>query len=93
MTHGIYPDDLASRLKDRVGKKYRPSNGTEGDIFMDAWCGRCRHDDYDGGKYCPIIGRTMAHEINEADYPTEWQYGDDGQPKCTAFELAANLKQ
>jgi len=29
-------------------RPYRPSNGTEGDIFMAQWCERCALADYDG---------------------------------------------
>ena len=35
--------------------------------------------------WCEIIGRTFAYRVDEPEYPSEWQYGEDGQPKCTAF--------
>ena len=88
---GIYPDDLAERLQARAGKKYRPSNGTEGNIFQHNWCQDCKHDaafraDPDRGEGCVIIAKALTFDIEDAEYPNEWQYGDDGQPRCTAFE-------
>jgi hypothetical protein len=55
---------------------YRPSNGTEGEGFMAAWCARCQRDqasrdDPGGFDGCEIIGRTMALAIDHADYPRE----------------------
>lgn len=70
-------------------RKYRPSNGTEGDWFMGLWCAKCERDkatragDFTNG--CEIIVRTMAHSIDEPEYPSEWQHRDNG-PICTAFQ-------
>lgn len=95
MTHGIYPPELATELEKRAGQKYRPSNGTEGAVFMEAWCCRCQRDrsmregepvdECDDNELCPIIGDTMAYSTEDPGYPVEWQYGKDGQPCCTAF--------
>jgi hypothetical protein len=63
-------------------KLYRPSNGTEGDSFMSAWCERCRKGWKDGG--CAIVGLTMALDMDDPNYPREWRYVDD-KPTCTAF--------
>lgn len=66
---------------------YRPSNGTEGDGFMSRHCYQCKHDDGGiGERVCEIIGNTMAYDIDEPEYPTEWRYGEDGRPTCTKFE-------
>lgn len=65
---------------------YRPSNGTEGDCFMSAFCERCANDSEDDP--CEIIGRTMALDVDELGYPTEWirDVGPwPGNPRCTAF--------
>lgn len=83
-THAIYPDDFAKVLIERAGQKYRPSNGTEGDCFFEAWCWQCASDQ-SVPEGCQIIGATMAYDVNDPDYPQEWQYGKDGQPCCTAF--------
>jgi len=64
---------------ERAGEKYRPSNGTEGDLFIGAWCHQCQYI------ACPIVGLTMAYSVEDDEYPEEWQYAHDGQPCCTAF--------
>ena len=95
MNQQIYPESLAERLKARAGEKYRPSNGTEGEYFFAAWCRNCQRDkamregcdldDCDDNERCNIIAATMAFQVDEDGYPQEWQYGEDGQPRCTAF--------
>ena len=70
----------------KTGQKYRPANGSEGDYFMSKWCDRCSKDDMENNVMCPIIGQTMAFDVDEPGYPKEWQYGEDGKPLCTAFE-------
>lgn len=94
----LFPDDLAERFKDRAGKPYRPSNGTEGEVFMAHWCETCRH--YAEVAFAESLGvnprdcandiifKAMCHEPGEPEYPTQWQYGEDGQPRCTAHEPA-----
>lgn len=67
--------------------KYRPSNGTEGESFMERYCYRCKHESPQAP--CPIIGNTMAHDVDDEQYPTEWIYGADGKPTCTKFEPIA----
>lgn len=77
--------------------KFRPSNGTEGDIFFSGWCHQCTRDkamsegkDYDectDDEMCKIIGATMCYYIDDAEYPSEWIY-KDGTPTCTAFVKA-----
>lgn len=67
-------------------RPYRPSNGTQGDIFMAEWCENCalaKFDDPD--RACDINLRAMAHDIGEKAYPAEWQYSNGGVPICTAF--------
>lgn len=88
----IYTDSMAERLKPRAGRKWRPSNGTEGEIFSACFCERCVHDAgyrNDTGDGCGIIARTLAYDLTDPKYPSEWQIGPDGQPTCTAFEEEA----
>lgn len=85
----IYPDDAAERLKSSAGHPYRPSNGTEGEIFAEAWCSACSRRHGFAGQGCTIFVASMAHGIGEPGYPVEWQYGADGQPACTGFRDAA----
>lgn len=91
----IYPKRFAAMLVERVGQKYRPSNGTEGAMFIDAWCANCERDygmmaglpleECDDNRICDIIGDTYLFALDHPKYPSEWQYGNDGQPRCTAF--------
>lgn len=88
MNQSILSERLAAAYVKHAGEKYRPSNGTEGQLFLDAFCRRCQrdgHGDDDDGQRCEINGLTMIYQVGEAEYPTEWQYGKDGQPCCTAF--------
>lgn len=80
--------DDAYRAPD--GTLYRPSNGTEGDYFQEAWCARCKADRAyreSGGKEagCDLIARSMAFKVDEPRYPKEWVWRD-GYPVCTAFD-------
>ena len=61
--------------------RYRPSNGTEGDWFDGKFCSRCKKNGP-----CEIIFNSMIYESDEAPYPKEMIYGEDGEPQCTAFE-------
>ena len=63
-------------------KLYRPANGTEGMIFMAAFCDRCKLE-----PTCKIMLSTMAYDTTDAEYPTEWRYVDD-KPTCTAYKDA-----
>ena len=98
MNQAIYPADFATMLVKRAGEKYRPSNGTEGQLFLDAFCRRCQRDaamrtgvgSPSDEQRCEIIGLTMIHDTDEPEYPTAWQYGKDGQPCCTQFVEAGN---
>lgn len=76
-------------------EKYRPSNGTEGAIFMDAWCSECARDaamnggmeldECDDNQLCTIIADTHCYEVDDPNYPDAWRYGADGRPCCAAF--------
>lgn len=94
MNQAIYPARLAVAYVKHAGEKWRPSNGTEGECFFAAWCCQCQRDkamregaDFDecDDEQCNLIARSFAHDVDDAEYPTEWQYGKDGQPCCTAF--------
>lgn len=74
-------------------KLYRPSNGTEGESFIEDMCGNCERDrafreDPDRNDGCPILAASYAFNIDDPRYPQEWQYvwfGGDECPTCTAF--------
>lgn len=91
----IFPPSYAEILRASAGQKYRPSNGAEGEIFFDAWCYQCQRDksmregapleECDDNERCNIIADTFAYAVDHPKYPAAWQYGEDGQPCCTAF--------
>lgn len=95
MSKKIYPDDYAAMLVKHAGEKWRPSNGTEGDVFMSMNCHQCEFgkfmregmhfDDAEEHERCAIVGVTFVLDVEDEGYPVEWQYGTDGQPTCTAF--------
>ena len=68
-----------------VNNSYRPSNGTEGESFVDEYCMNCLHCDPDpnGKKQCEILLATLCFSPNEPEYPREWIYDALGNPKCT----------
>lgn len=68
-------------------KKYRPSNGSEGDWFMDKYCMNCLHCDPnpEGKKQCEILLRSLVYGANEPEYPTEWTYDENDKPICTSY--------
>lgn len=84
----------ASAGREPPTEPYRPSNGTEGEIFMHNWCERCTRDaahrrnaDAPG---CKIIAYMMAFDIDDPEYPKQivrtagvpW---GEGNPRCTSF--------
>lgn len=91
MGRGIFhPDDAAKFFASQAGKPYRPSNGSEGEIFYAAWCSDCAADegfrnDPDRCDSCPIVANALCFDIADPEYPKEWVYGADGQPMCKAF--------
>ena len=69
---------------------YRPSNGTEGDLFMAEWCGNCKRANFDDpDQACMIQLLALAHKIDDPNYPAEWNYTNGGIPQCTAFTTEA----
>lgn len=65
-------------------EKYRPSNATEGHGFIGHWCGNCAR-----AETCMIPYRTMAFDVEDPDYPVEWQRASTG-PVCTSFVHAGD---
>lgn len=64
---------------------YRPSNSTEGEVFFDRWCRRCRRDYVENEEPCSIQTATMFLRVDDPDYPKEWVVGAAG-PGCTAYD-------
>ena len=64
---------------------YRPSNGTEGEYFMNEYCYRCAKDDPEKDILCPIIIASMGYDIEDEGYPSDtWVYFNE-KPTCLAF--------
>lgn len=76
---------------DQAGKPYRPSNGTEGEMFQERYCYRCVHDANEDSP-CEILTAAMVFGLEDAGYPREWLYDANGRPSCTAF-LIDNPKE
>lgn len=83
--------DLAA-FNGTVIRKYRPSNGVEGEAFKWEFCYRCAKygAPYTETQPCQIEAKTLILGENEQGYPNEWRYGEgeNPDPLCTAFELA-----
>lgn len=67
-------------------KPYRPSNGTEGEMFMEEFCFHCARDakfreTQDGEDGCPILADTYVYEKDDPKYPKEWVYDPDKMVK------------
>jgi len=59
-------------------------------VFMERWCYRCRHDSAPDD-FCPIVATTMAFDIDDPEYPSEWVQNEDGiGGYCTAFKDATD---
>ena len=81
----LFPADLALKFyASSAGKSYCPANGTEANLWMDRWCGKCAKDSQKSP--CQILGWVIVCEKNDSGYPKELQYSSKGQPICTAFE-------
>lgn len=64
-------------------KKYLPSNGSEGIIFMYQFCFQCSKE-----KRCPILTKTMIGE--QVD---QWIYNENDIPVCTSFKMIGTSNQ
>lgn len=62
-----------------MAEKYRPSNGSEGEWFMSEFCCKCA-----AYNICKIWPATMAYNIDDPKYPSQWVEDDEGVT-CTSF--------
>lgn len=58
---------------------YRPSNQSELDVFESQRCAACAKSDD-----CDIPLRSMAHRIDDPEYPHEWVFFEE-RPFCKAY--------
>lgn len=61
-------------------KKYRPSNGTEGECFYYEFCFKCQKH-----LSCRIPEKTQDYLVDHPKYPSAWQYKND-IPVCIKFK-------
>ena len=71
-------------------KLYRPSNGSEGDWFINKYCNNCIHGKYEHtgdiqDKPCDILSSSFCYGIEDEKYPKEWQYDENNKPCCTNY--------
>jgi len=59
-------------------RAYRPSNGSEGEMFREVWCWRCKkeqaHLSDPETNGCDILTRTLFVSVADSRYPKEWVY-------------------
>lgn len=60
---------------------FRPSNGTQADIFFADFCEQCKSN-----VGCRIRSAAMSHTEDDPNYPKEWIAYANGSATCTAFE-------
>jgi len=66
-----------------MNKPYYPSNGTEGMVFVEMWCVKCKRDPASRN----IKSRTSCSILMNSIFigqPKQWVYIDD-KPTCTSF--------
>ena len=77
-------------MSQKVIRYYMPSNGSEGDFFIEKWCMNCACDNQyqsdviivqHGSVQCSIIDDSML-----GNHVDQWRYGDDDKPMCTGFK-------
>jgi hypothetical protein len=66
---------------------YRPSNGAEGDRFIEKYCENCIHEDFENEKFCPILSRSYGGQVKA------WICDDDySNARCTHFNHKEIIK-
>lgn len=80
-----------------AGRPYRPSNGTEGEIFESMWCDHCERDrafreDMTKADGCPILADVQIMEVGDPEYPKQWRRDENGVPECSGFVEAATAE-
>ncbi|MEA4837356.1 MAG: hypothetical protein VB101_03625 [Rhodospirillaceae bacterium] len=92
----MYLQEHAATLKTLAGQSYRPGNFLEGDIFYSEWCALCHREEAHrtdpDAEGCPVLAAALIYDRGEPDYPAEWVWGHDGQPKCTIFSTTGTVE-
>src|SRR5690606_24468620 len=80
-------DPREGRMSER--ELYSAATASEWFDFADRCCEHCKHDrafrqgQSDTG--WERIKRAMVFDMGDPSSPTEWHYGADGRPTCSAF--------
>lgn len=82
----MYTKEHAEALKKHAGEKWRPANGEEGSRFHDHFCADCKKDNPEKEDYCPLILLTMNYDVEDEEYPVQWQIHTNGLPVCTDYD-------
>ncbi len=66
-------------------RKYCPSNGSEGEGFIETYCMHCKFCDPDpnGETQCLVLYNSLSYDVDDEEYPVEWILDDKDQPTCT----------
>ena len=88
-----YLQHLLTLEPEKAGENYRHASHMELLAFMGLYCWKCKREyDYINthsmDDACDILSRASNHAIGHPDYPSEWTYGNNGSPTCTAFDEA-----
>lgn len=72
---------LRAIIKIKPKKQFKPANNLKGQSFLEENCFKC-------AKYarCELCCCPCLYNVNDTEYPREWQIGKNGQPTCTAFK-------
>lgn len=76
--------DKAQSIIKCAGKPYCPSNGTEGAMFLEYFCEKCKYYGDDEPE-CDILSKTFIYDKDNEQYPKEWIYDEEGNPTCTKY--------
>ena len=63
-------------------ENFYPSNGTEGQIFMEEFCDKCCKKNQ-----CTILLNSLIGK-----HPKQWIYDEKGKSKCTSFNNTRQKK-
>ena len=66
---------------------WKPHTQAEADTFQTNYCANCTKRPKTFGVACGIWRAAERYSVGESKYPTEWQYGDEGKPVCTAHQV------
>lgn len=85
MTHLPNTPEVLYCFPEAAGQHFMPSNGTDGMVFMDAFCDNCIHQHPDPDKTPQCDDILLQSLIGEQ--PAEWIFNKRGWPICTKWKF------